>query len=234
VTLIFLADAHLGAHPGDVETFRNHLERLHDKGMTQLVLLGDIFHYYIGIRSWQKLFSQEVLEFLAYLKARGVTIDYLEGNRDFFLRGSSLARSVTSIHRDLRIETGNGTIHVEHGDLINRKDRKYRLWRAISKSWLTRMIMVLVPPSLLRPLVDRMEKSLKKTNFQYRRQFPVKELKQFLADLDHIDLAVIGHFHEEAVIHGQNRTLLILPAWEDDHRALCINTIDDWTWETGP
>src|SRR6478672_8374073 len=82
------ADCHVGRRPDDDGPFLEALNRAADRGATEISLLGDIFHFFIAHPKFETPAIRRFLEAADGLRARGVPITYIEGNREFFLRGS--------------------------------------------------------------------------------------------------------------------------------------------------
>jgi UDP-2,3-diacylglucosamine pyrophosphatase LpxH len=77
-------------------------------------------------------------------------------------------------------------------------------------------------------LTTHLEKSLKKTNMQYRLRYPEEQCKLFRDDLfqSGADIVIAGHFHQEKELKEQlnSRTVMFynLPGWESGFRYLTI------------
>ena len=54
-------------------------------------------------------------------------IDYVEGNRDFFIGRGPYAELFDSVGDEVTVEIGGRRMLLVHGDGLNRKDRLYRL-----------------------------------------------------------------------------------------------------------
>ena len=57
------------------------------RGVSRITLLGDIFHFFIAHPKFETPAIARFLETVRRLAAGGVPVTYVEGNRDFFLRG---------------------------------------------------------------------------------------------------------------------------------------------------
>jgi len=82
------ADCHVGRQTGDEGPFLEALLQARDRGARGIFLLGDIFHFFIAHPKFQTPAIGRFLETVDRLRADGVPVTYVEGNRDFFLRGS--------------------------------------------------------------------------------------------------------------------------------------------------
>ena len=82
------ADCHVGRRPDDEGPFLDGLRQAAARGATAISLLGDIFHFFIAHPKFETVAIRRFLDAVDRLAARGVPVTYVEGNRDFFLRGS--------------------------------------------------------------------------------------------------------------------------------------------------
>ena len=82
------ADCHVGRRPGDEGPFLEALAAAQERGARAITLLGDIFHFFIAHPKFETPAIARFLDAARRLKQAGVAVTYVEGNRDFFLRGS--------------------------------------------------------------------------------------------------------------------------------------------------
>jgi UDP-2,3-diacylglucosamine pyrophosphatase LpxH len=117
---------------------------------------------------------------------------------------------------------------LEHGDLINREDRQYRLWRSFSKNPISYFLLAHLPSFLTLRIALRLEKGMKQTNLKNKMRYPDRAVESFSQGLfrEGVDLVIVGHFHLEKTIVDSiaNRTVLFynLPGWESGFRYLVI------------
>src|SRR4026209_1956538 len=81
-----VAGAHLGQVERDADDFLSILAELREEGARTVVLLGDIFHYFIGDAKFETPLVRRVLQGWADLAASGLSLRYVEGNRDFYVK----------------------------------------------------------------------------------------------------------------------------------------------------
>ena len=86
------ADCHVGRRPDDDGPFLEALEEAARRKATEISLLGDIFHFFIAHPKFETPAIARFLEAVERLRGRGVAVTYIEGNREFFLRGSYAQR----------------------------------------------------------------------------------------------------------------------------------------------
>jgi len=212
-----VADCHLGQVDGDLERFAALTAEMVARGVGEAVFLGDLHRSLVGFERFWDDSVRAALALLAELRRGGVRVVLIEGNRDFFLDSRELDRfrdAAGSVHS---FAAGGRRFLLEHGDLVNRRDRAYRFWRAVSKSGLARTGARLVPRRLARRLVSGTERRLAQTNFSYRRALPVDDLaaqarRHFAAG---VDVVLWGHFHRPWVHTDGGRQALVVSAWAE-------------------
>ncbi|HKC24405.1 MAG TPA: hypothetical protein VKF32_06665 [Thermoanaerobaculia bacterium] len=214
------ADAHLGQVDRDADDFLASLERLRDGGARTVVLLGDIFHYFIGDAKFETPLIRRVLEGWRHLTASGVSLRYVEGNRDFFLAGTRFAASFAAYGETDGLEAGGRRYAFVHGDRVNTSDLPYRLWRLASKNPIAYGAMKALPGPLARAIVARTEARLYRTNFKHKATLPARQLLEEgrRARSAGYDELLVGHFHVERALEGDGASVRVLPAWLEERK----------------
>ena len=98
------------------------------------MLLGDLFQAWVGLPSFETPEVAAIVRALLDLRRRGLRVDYVEGNRDFFLAGSPYADAFDRVVLETAFTVGGRRYLAVHGDGLNDRDWKYRFWRRVSKS----------------------------------------------------------------------------------------------------
>jgi len=223
-----LADAHLGgpgvevgASGSAVRQFIEQLRSLPSQGCRRLVLLGDIFHVWVGYPRFETAEIAAVVPELRALRAAGVRIEYIEGNRDFYLAGGVYADAFDAVQHETRFVSGDRRVVAVHGDGLNDRDRQYLFWRWLSKSSGIRLLVRHLPQMVAHRLVHGTEKKLAQTNFKHRRAIPEQAIRRYaerrLAE-GHDEL-VLGHFHEPRTWEVPGGTVRLLEAWFSSRRV---------------
>jgi UDP-2,3-diacylglucosamine hydrolase len=217
---IFLADAHL--NQDDINS--RYFLALADRAAAEkvpLFLLGDVFDLWFGNPGLTFTFQKQIVEQLRRLRGEGLPIYYVEGNRDFYLKRDHEGTTFDVVSEgEMRAVVGEKRLYLSHGDTVNRADFVYRFWKGISKSRLANEAVAHLPPSIVLPMADRIERNLKRSNRRYKRSFPEREARDFSLRLfgEGIDFVVLGHFHQEKLMRFSlgkaTKVLAVLPSWK--------------------
>jgi len=212
-----LADLHLNSAPGDLDRFAAAMRAVRGRGAGEVVLLGDLFRTLVGFPHFWDDGVRRGLAELAAARAGGVRVVLVEGNRDFFLDAPALAPFLDACGAVHSFTAGGRRFLLEHGDLVNRRDRAYHLWRAISKSRTARAWARRLPAAVALRIVTGTEARLATTNFSYRRTLPEDDLgaaarRHFAAG---VDVVLWGHFHRPWRLSHGAREARVLRSWEE-------------------
>ena len=127
--IFVIGDSHIGLSPGSEKPIMDWLDRFALLQPRALYLNGDLFHYFIADRKFYTPTVDKVFGRFRQLRDSGVAVHYVEGNRDFFLKGSFVEESVTDVSDEYSLQAGDRKYLIVHGDLINDRDYPYRFWR---------------------------------------------------------------------------------------------------------
>jgi UDP-2,3-diacylglucosamine hydrolase len=221
MAVALIADAHLGGPGGKAGPLVDQLAALPSQGCHHLILLGDIFQVWVGDRRFETPEVSEVVAALRELRRQGVRIDYVEGNRDFFLAGSPYADAFDSVSLEVAFEAGGHRFLAVHGDGLNDRDWPYRFWRALSKSAPSRLGVRLVPGALARRLVDSTEQRLSDTNFKHKSELPEGAIRRYAERrlAEGHEALLLGHFHEARTWGVPGGEVRLLEAWFRSRRV---------------
>lgn len=226
VKRLIIADAHIGQRPGDAADMKSMLLKAHDSGVTEIIFLGDGFQYLIGMSKFWTDGVVEVISLWRQLRAEGVRIGVVEGNRDFFLDAPELAAEVDWSGLDYEFTAGGRRFRLVHGDKVNLRDLQYRFWSWVSKCWPARVWARLLPRTVAVGIVRSMEARLAETNRRFRYRKPIASLRRAAetAWSEGVDVLLWGHFHTRWEYSHDDRTSVILPAWLDTGKAGLIDS----------
>lgn len=220
-----IGDSHIGLADGAETRINAWLDRLAKTDAKALYLNGDLFHYLIAHKNFRTNAVDRVFEKFRELRDRGVAIHYVEGNRDFFLKGSFVEEFVSDVGFEYAIPAGARRYLVVHGDMINDRDWKYRFWRRASKNPVTKLGVAMIPQKTARNFVDGVEKRLARSNFKHKTRLPIELMQAYGAkrSRDGFTDVVFGHFHNKMVMPTASATITVLPAWYESGEAMRID-----------
>jgi UDP-2,3-diacylglucosamine hydrolase len=226
---IFLSDAHLNQDDIHSRTFL----ALADKAAAEkipLYLLGDMFDLWFGAPGLTFGFQRPIVDHLRELRQGGLRLYYVEGNRDFYLKKEHEGTTFDIVSEgDMRAAVGGKRLYLTHGDTVNRADFVYRFWKGISKNRLANDAVAKLPPSIILPMADWIERKLKRSNRRYKGSFPEREAREFSLRLfgQGVDFVVLGHFHQERLMRftqaETSKVLVVLPSWKEAWRYFHID-----------
>jgi UDP-2,3-diacylglucosamine pyrophosphatase LpxH len=215
-----IADAHLGGPGGEPGPLLAQLEALPAAGCERLILMGDLFHVFVGFPQFETAEIRAVVPAIAAVRARGILTHYIEGNRDFFLRGSLYERAF-AVEREVAFTAAGRRCLAIHGDGLNDRDRQYLFWRWLSKSWPVRLLVKYLPAAAARRFVHSTERRLAATNFKHRAAIPEHAIRAYAERrlAEGHDLMIVGHFHEERRWTVTGGEVWLLEAWFSSRRV---------------
>lgn len=184
------------------------------------MLLGDIFHYFIGHPKLETPFLRRTLDGFANLAVRGLSLRYVEGNRDFFVAGTPYAAAFASYELTDGLRFGGVSYAFVHGDRVNTADVPYRFWRRISKNPVSRAALDVIPGPLARAIVARTEARLYRSNFRHKKRLPDEALRAEgrRARVQGYDALLVGHFHVGRTYVEPDGVTHVLPAWLEERK----------------
>lgn len=214
------ADAHLGQVERDAEDFLRELEAVRARGFATAVLLGDIFHYFIGDPKLETPLLRSTLQGLKEVGSRGLSLRYVEGNRDFFVAGSPYEAPFASWALTDGLRVGGIRYAFVHGDRVNTADLPYRFWRVVSKNRVAHATLKAIPGPVARAIVARTEARLYRSNFKHKEKLPEAALlaEGRAAREAGYDALLVGHFHVARTLTGQGAVTHVLPAWLEERK----------------
>ncbi|MFQ5354211.1 MAG: UDP-2,3-diacylglucosamine diphosphatase, partial [Thermodesulfobacteriota bacterium] len=145
--IIFLGDAHLKGEGEAAETalveFLLGLE-----GVYLLVILGDLFDFWVADNAVAEARYSAVLQALKEVKERGVKIIYVEGNHDFSMGGFFTDELEATIVEGSVVQKFDGKrFYLTHGDTVG-MTRGYRRWRRFLRTPLFYFLKNVVAPGV--------------------------------------------------------------------------------------
>lgn len=201
MALYVFSDAHLGGAPPDKEQEKQkNLELLFSKVSAdgeRLVILGDLFDFWFEYKYVIPKAHHEVLFGLRELVRKGIRVDYVSGNHDFWMGDFFQKHLGIPIHRDqLELEHGGQKYLMIHGDGIAKGDRGYRVLKRILRNPVSIWLYRKLPPDWAFPLARFVSGSSR--DYTSRRDHEFAEDYATFARTklsEGYDTVVIGHLH---------------------------------------
>ena len=115
--ILVIGDSHIGLADGSEKPVVSWLERAAARRPSALYLNGDLFHYLIAHPKFYTSSVDKVFAAFKRFRDSGIPVHYVEGNRDFFLKGSFVEDSVTDVGLEYAIDAGPRRYLIVHGDM---------------------------------------------------------------------------------------------------------------------
>ena len=160
------------------------------------LFLGDVFDVWVGLPGMETEPQRIFLEWVDRRRATGRWVGLWMGNREYFLDRHAGRFDLMGEGLGGRLEGEDLTW--EHGDLVNTKDRQYRLWNFVSRSGLLWLFFRLMPGGAARTVSAWLERKLRTTNATYKLSFP-REAFGAAAESHPGTTFLTGHFHTHEV-----------------------------------
>ena len=231
--IFVIGDSHIGLTSGSERRILDWLDRFATLSPRALYLNGDLFHYLIAHPKFLTESVERVFARFRELRDSGIPIHYVEGNRDFFLKGSFAEDAVTDVALEYEVDAGQRKFLIVHGDMINDRDLPYRFWRRASKNPVSEFALRFIPKRTARKFVDNVEKKLSKSNFKHKQNLPLQQMEAYGRQRapEGFTHVVFGHFHEKLVLPTDAMTITVLPPWYETGEAMAINpATGDFEW----
>jgi UDP-2,3-diacylglucosamine hydrolase len=213
--MILVADSHLTDDGPSAEEFLAMLVRI-EQTTEDFVLLGDILDFWVGLPRFESRIGEHVLHWCSREIDRR-QIGLLEGNHEFY---------VGACHRECfsfwsRRHWRDGELLLAHGDLVNRRDRGYRLLRLATKNPLSRFVFGTLPGG--RRLARFIKHKLGEAGKVREKFLPEAAVKEFAEEwfAKGVRRIFLGHFHREYRYEGTNGGVCeLIPAWQGTGKVM--------------
>lgn len=227
--IVVCSDLHLvGDDDWRAREFLRLLPRLRSAGDTLLIVLGDLFQFWLGAFDVRRKAYGTVLAALTEARAGGVSILFLHGNRDF-LAGPEFP--VPSLTDALTVQHGPRRIHFSHGDRFAVRDTRYQFMRRLIRAPWSRALFAALPgPAKARLARSTRRMSQFEVSRKGQRGKPLDVHGPVIARLidQGYDLVVSGHYHRQSIRRVAGRRgeglLAVMGSWEEQPSILEIGT----------
>lgn len=197
----FISDLHLGARyrqlrPGREESLLRFL-RGPAREASHLIILGDLFEFWMEYRSYVPKGHFRVLAALEELVRGGVEVHYLAGNHDFNLGGFFREHLGIQVHpEEVLIELQGKRLLLMHGDGLPESDGRYRIMRRIFRHPASNFLFRLLHPDWGMGLAHLLSGLSRDQHRNRPRKMPEYEAAgRALLTRSGCDIVMHGHTH---------------------------------------
>jgi UDP-2,3-diacylglucosamine hydrolase len=204
------SDAHLGGGTaGEEQIKRAKLQQLFqivEKDATRLIILGDLFDFWFEYRYTIPKGYHWILSRLFELRKKGIQIDYVSGNHDFWMGDFFQTELGVAVHRDiLNTEIDGRKVHLIHGDGLAKSDWGYRILKRILRNRLNIWLYRKVPTEWAYTLALKVSRGSRvhtserdKSFVSDYEQYAIEKLQQGFAAV------FIAHLHQPIRVDREN------------------------------
>ncbi len=197
-SLYIAGDVHLD---GGVSAFPGFLDALAGRPPARLILLGDLFEYWLETAAMADL-HDGVLSRLRRLRASGWRLDLVLGNREFAAGRLLAVRSGCQVHWPrLDVTLGTRRLRIVHGDRLCH-DPGYRLFAAVMRAFFWRGWYPAFPGAV-QDLVARFLRRRSQAKQRHRHERPTGSRPRVFIDRRKVqgsargcDTLIAGHIHQ--------------------------------------
>lgn len=231
----FISDLHLKSmKERNSQTLLRFLHFLKTQNeTTHLILLGDIFDFWIGPgRVFQFEFAP-LIQALTDLKRKGVQILYCEGNHDVHIHTFWRDQLGFDVFIEPRkVQLGPWNVRMEHGDYINPSDIAYLRWRSVLRSLPLKAFAHVLPSSVVAKIGQvvsersRQETSIRREIHEEPYRQMIRSYAESMARNDNFDYIITGHMHivDEYIFEKSGKRISInLGSWFTPPQALKLD-----------
>jgi UDP-2,3-diacylglucosamine hydrolase len=157
---LVVADLHLDVEDlGAVDRFLAFLARA--RGAPRLVVLGDLFEYWLGRAHQETPGGRRVVAALAERARSGQACDVVPGNRDFLLDAGFERAAGATIRRAgfVGVLPDGARVAFVHGDELATRDRAYQRLRRVIRSRPVAGVVPRLPLAVSRALARRLRRA---------------------------------------------------------------------------
>lgn len=219
--VLVVSDTHVtSADPEGVERFVRFLEGPASEA-ARLVIAGDLFDFWVSPSQRDDPGLRPVLDALERLTGTGVSVGFVEGNRDFAAGPELASLGVERLADVLLLEEAGLRVVITHGDLLCTRDVRYQAFRRMARTDIVRHMLRKLPPGMAvgagkgARAGSRAETARKAYGDMGLEPLAVASMLRS----HEADAMVCGHVHwgkrYELEVDGIPRDVVVLSAWEN-------------------
>ncbi len=188
---LFISDAHYPKSKAVEEFLLLNYSRF-DK----IFIIGDLFEFYYGYKNFLYPHHMGLINILKHISKKQ-ELFLFEGNHEYKLENIKHFLNANIIKHSLDMKIDNLKIHMEHGDMVDKNDKSYRLFRTVLKNPITLGVIDRIPFDFLLYMSKKASAFSKKRlkNKRYRRvDFALEDYAGKLIKNGN-DVVILAHTH---------------------------------------
>lgn len=191
---VFISDIHLSAQDSALQNLFIDFLQGPASFAESIYILGDLFDVWVG-KDIQPEFHDKISEIFSQLTAKGISLYFMVGNRDFLIQSSFLKKANLKKLNDPTLITLHGVPTIlTHGDKLCTQDIAYQRYRLVAQNPITRFLFLSLPKSLRERIARKL-----------RLKSKLHQQKQNMTILDVVQNAVndmMNRYGVTQMIHG--------------------------------
>ncbi len=191
--IIVISDTHFGAGKNDAERQSAFINLLKTHRGKEIVLLGDIFDFWIEYKSAiYKRYFNILCELKQFIDNSG-RVYFIPGNHDFYSTDFFSSIGMLVMHKGLTIERSGRRIFMHHGDVFSKKGKFNRFFYG---NFVNRFVFKLLHPDIGINIAAFVSKTSYKRPGGGKVVMPegIERLYSFY------DIIITGHTHTPGVL----------------------------------
>jgi len=226
--VVFISDLHLHPAEQNIQDRFNIFIEWAKQSATQLYILGDFFHAWIGddgLDEWSLTIANQIRS----LVDKGIPVFYMHGNRDFLI-GKKFSRLAgwKLLTEPTLLELGSEKVLLAHGDAYCTKDKDHQRFRILTRNRIFCSLFVCLPLKLRKKLVDQVRQHSMSNTSKTLEQMDVVAETVIKVMKDHkINTLIHGHTHKSGLtnyeLNGVKLQRYVLSDWDDNPQILCYD-----------
>ncbi len=193
---LFISDAHYPKNDAVIDFL---LESYYKFDI--IFILGDLFEFYYGYKGYFYSHHLKLINLLNLISKKKKVVIF-EGNHEYKLEAIKEFINADVVKKDMKIRLDTLDVHIEHGDVIDKKDIAYRLFRGALKNRLTLAFIDKISPPLLYMMSKRASDfSKKRLSSKKKCRGTDEALELFAAKKikEGFDVVILAHTHKPTI-----------------------------------
>ncbi|HDL18484.1 MAG TPA: UDP-2,3-diacylglucosamine diphosphatase [Bacteroidetes bacterium] len=220
----FMSDAHVGSWDEAAEKVKEEKLRLFFNYLTTispppaLYILGDLFDFWFEYRHAIPLLYQKLVTRLVNLVEYGISIRYITGNHDFWIRDFfQKYLDIEVYHGEYETQIDGKSFYLFHGDGILSEDKGYRILKQIIQHPLVVKAYRWIHPDIGIPIA-RWSSAMSRNQYGKNPEIEKQDDEKYLSYAgqifkDQYDFILMGHTHRPVIVTNSVKTYINLGDW---------------------